>query len=120
METLTLKQMKGSDIHRIIAAVLEIMEKVNVPNLVDVKLQADKEDENIWKMDFQKKETNLDELTTIKNELGKNFSVNITTSGKSVLIGVVAPGKDFIALLERKQSEGIPSRSMFDNEEQQK
>lgn len=119
METLTLKEMKGSDIHRIIAAVLEIMEKVNVPNLVDAKLQAGKEDESVWKMDFQKKDTNLDELTTIKNELGKNFSVNISASGKNVLISVVAPGSDFITLLEKKQHDPLPSRTIFDNENQQ-
>lgn len=107
METLTLKEMKGSDIHKIIAAVLEIMEKVNVPNLVDAKLQIDKDDEGVWKMDFQKKDTNLDELTTIKNELGKNFSVNISTSGKNVLISVVARGNDFIALLEKKQHDSL-------------
>lgn len=120
METKTLKSMKGSDIHKIIAAVLEIMEKVNVPNLVDAKLQTDKEDESIWKMDFQKKETNLDELTTIKNELGSNFSVNISSNSKSLLISVVAKSDDFISLLEKKQSESIPSRDMFDNQEQKK
>lgn len=101
METLTLKEINGSEIHKIIAAVLEIMEKLNVPNLVDAKLQTDKEDEGIWKMDFQKKDTNLDELTTIKNELGKNFSINISASGKSVLISVVASGNDFVALLDK-------------------
>ena len=42
METLTLKEINGSEIHKIIAAVLEIMEKLNVPNLVDAKLQTDK------------------------------------------------------------------------------
>lgn len=101
METLTLKEINGSEIHKIIAAVLEIMEKLNVPNLVDAKLQTDKEDEGIWKMDFQKKDTNLDELITIKNELGKNFSINISASGKSVLISVVASGNDFVALLDK-------------------
>lgn len=101
METLTLKEINGSEIHKIIAAVLEIMEKLNVPNLVDAKLQTDKEDEGIWKMDFQKKDTNLDELITIKNELGKNFSINISVSGKSVLISVVASGNDFVALLDK-------------------
>ena len=119
METMTLKTMKGSDIHRIIAAVLEIMEQVNVPNLVDAKLQADKEDESVWKIDFQKKETNLDELTPIKNELGKNFSVNISANNKNVLISVVANSNDFVTLLEKKSSP-IPSRDMFDNQGQQK
>ena len=119
METLTLKEMKGSDIHKIIAAVLEIMEKVNVPNLVDEKLQTDKENEGVWKMEFQKKETNLDELTTIKNELGKNFSVNISASGKNILISIVAPGTDFMTLMEKRQYDPLPSRSIFDNGNQQ-
>ena len=119
METVTLKEMKGSDIHKIIAAVLEIMEKVNVPNLVDAKLQTDKEDESVWKMDFQKKETDLEELTTIKNELGKNFLLKISASGKNILISVVSQGTDFIALLDKKQHEALPSRSIFDKENQQ-
>ena len=118
METITLKTMKGSDIHRIIAAVLEIMEKVNVPNLVDAKLQAEKEDGNVWKMDFQKKETNFDELTTIKNELGKNFFINISVSGKNVLISVVATSADFISLIQKKGGDQIQSRALFDNNNQ--
>lgn len=68
METKTLKQMKGSEVHRIVAAVLEVMEKAQFDTSVDVALQlADaKEDgsEN-WKMVFQKRETSLDELNGI-------------------------------------------------------
>ncbi len=115
-----MKSMKGSDIHRIIAAVLEIMEKVNVPNLGDAKLQPDRDDESVWKMDFQQKDTNLEELNTIRNELGKNFSVKISALGKNVLISIIAPGSDFITLLEKKQHGPLPSRNMFDSQEQQK
>lgn len=114
MET-TLKTMKCSDVHRIIAAVLEIMEKVNVPNLVDAKLQTEKEDENLWKMDFQKKETNFKELNTIMNELGTNFSVNISVTGKNLLISVIAKSEDFFSLIQKKGGEQMTSRNMFDN-----
>lgn len=115
MEAVALKEMKGSNIHRIIAAVLEIVEKVNIQTNVDTKLVPDKDDENIWKMDFTKKETNLEELNTIKKELGNSFSVNISSKDKNVVISIVAPGSEFITLVQKKASDGIPSRDMFDN-----
>lgn len=110
METMTLKTMKGSDVHRIIAAVLDIMEKVNVPNMADAKLQPEKENGNLWKMEFQKKETNFDELNTIKNELGKNFFVKISVTGKNLLISVIATSDDFVSLIQKKGNEQIPTQ----------
>lgn len=116
METMTLKTMKGSVVHKIIAAVLEIMEKVSIPNLMDAKLQDDKENEDVWKMDFQKKDTNIDELLTIKNELGENFSVKISASAKSVLlISIEATSIDFISLLKRKENSQGTNRSNTEN-----
>lgn len=115
METTTLKTMKGSDVHRTIAAVLDIMEKVNVPNMADAKLQPEKENGNLWKMEFQKKETNFNELNNIKNELGKNFFVKISATGKNLLISVIATSADFVSLIQKKGNEQIPTRNMFDN-----
>lgn len=116
METKTLNQLKGSENHKIIAAVLEIMEKVNIDTQIEAKLQQKKEDEQNWKMDFLKKDTNLTELNGIKQELGKNFTVTLTAKdSKNLLISVEAPAADFISLLQRKQSSDvIPSRGMFD------
>lgn len=120
METKTLKQMKGSEIHRIVAAVLEVMEKAQFDTQVDVALQlADTKEDGAedWKMVFQKKETSLDELNGIKGELGKNFSVTIGTKDKTALLVIIkAPAGDFVALAQRKPT-AIPSRTMFDNQQ---
>ena len=121
METKTLKQMKGSEIHRIVAAVLEVMEKAQFDTQVDVALQlADAMDDGTenWKMVFQKKETSLDELNGIKGELGKNFSVTIGTKDKTALLVIIkAPAGDFVTLAQRKPT-AIPSRTIFDNQQQ--
>lgn len=121
MEMKTLNQMKGSEIHRIIAAVLEVMEKAQFEPQGNVSLDLVKTDENIserWKMVFQKKNTNLDELNGIKNELGKNFAVNIEAKDRSaLLIGVEAPSTDFVALL-RKPIPAGNQRTVFDNSSQ--
>ncbi len=120
METTELKMMKGSDIHRIIAAVMEIMEKVNIQPQVDAKLLPEKDDESIWKMDFIKKETSLDELVSIRKELGNNFKLKILAKEKNVVISVVANGADFINMMEKKLHEPLPSRNMFDSQGEQK
>lgn len=115
METKTLKQMKGSEVHRIVAAVLEVMEKAEFDTSVDVTLQQADTKENEperWKMVFQKKNTTLDELNVIKVELGKNFRIAIGAKDKSaLLVSIEAPANDFIVLAERKPIQ----RSMFDN-----
>ena len=116
METVTLKQMRASEVHRIVAAVLEVMEKAQFEPKVDVELQEAGKPEN-WKMVFQKKNSNLDELNNIKNELGKNFNVCLEPKDKTTLTIIIeAPCEDFISLLKKKPT--IPSRTIFDNDEQ--
>lgn len=97
----TLKQRKASEIHRIIAAVLEVMEKAQFEPQVDAALQQT-EDPNKWKMVFTKKDTSLDELTLIKNELGKDFNVKIMPKNNSLIsIGIEASCEEFESLLHR-------------------
>ena len=122
METKTLKQMKASEIHRIVAAVLEVVEKAGFEPQVDVTLQLCKEKEakeeqsEKWKMAFQKENTNLDELNAVKGELGANFKVIIEAKDKtSLLISIEAPSEDFIALLQKRPVHVPPQRTMFDN-----
>ena len=105
MGTKTLNQMKASEVHRIVAAVLEVIEKAQFEPQVDVALQVCKvekeEQQEVWKMVFQKKSTDLDELNAIKSELGKNFSVKIDTKDKAaLLISIEAPSEDFVALIQ--------------------
>ena len=125
METKTLKQMRASEIHRIVAAVLEVIEKAQFEPQVDVALQvcenkeADKEQPEKWKMVFMKKNTNLDELIAIKSELGSNFSVKIDAKDKTALsISIEAPSNDFVTLLNKKPGQGAAGRTIFDSTQQ--
>lgn len=98
MEIKNLEQMKASEIHKIVAAVLEIVEEADFDPQVDVKLQE--QEEGVWLMDFIKKETSLNELNSIKDKLGKNFSVKVSTKdAKRLLVSVAAPAQDFISLM---------------------
>jgi len=117
METKTLNEMKGSEIHRIIAAVLEVIEKAGFETRKDADLQEAGTPES-WKMVFYKKNTNLDELNGVKKELGKNFAVNVQPKDKTTLSVIVeAPSGDFITLSQRKQlAQPVQPGTIFDGE----
>lgn len=101
MENQKLNEMKGSEVHRIVAAVLEIVENAQFEPQMDVTLQETEEPDS-WKMVFQKKSTDLDELNGIKEQLGNNFTVKVSAKDKSsISIAVVAPSGDFIQLLKK-------------------
>ena len=113
----TLKQMKGSEIHRIVAAVLEVMEKVLVEPQVDATLQEAGTAENgqeKWKMVFQKKDTSMEELNNIKTELGSNFSIQILPRDKACLQMVISAEADNFAALLQKRAAPSQQKTMFD------
>lgn len=116
MEKVTLKEMKSSDYHRIVAQVLEIVEKTQFNPDRDVKImEADNED--IWKMVFQKKDTSLAELEDIKKQLGNNFLVNISAKDKTtLLISIEAPSDDFVRL---KDMNSPQQKTEFDQSDTQ-
>ena len=102
MESIKLNQMKASEVHRIIATVLEVMENANFETKVDVILQECEEPDR-WKVVFQKKTTSLEELNGIKQELGENFKVTLAPKDKTALTIIVeAPSNEYAALLDRK------------------
>lgn len=114
METKTLNEMKGSEIHRIIAAVLEVIEKAGFETRKDADLQESDTPES-WKMAFCKRSTNLDELNGVKSELGKNFAVKVLPKDKSgVSVIIEAPTKDFVALLGKQP---VQPGGIFDGEQ---
>ena len=103
MENKTLKQMKASEIHRIMAQVLEIVEKAQFTPQVDVGIKECSDHPEKWKMVFLKNNTSLEELTGLKNKLGQNFNVNVAPRDKSMLlITIEAPSADFVALNQQK------------------
>ena len=115
MANITVDEMKGSEYHRIVAAVLEVMEKALTEPQKDASIQESGEPDN-WKMTFQKTNTSLEELNAIKNELGQNFKVTLSPRDKSSLtICIMAPSDDVIALLQKKPAPATYHRTMFDN-----
>ncbi len=109
METKTLNQMKGSEIHRIVAAVFEVIEKAQFEPQVDAKLQSAAKPEEgqpeRWKILFQKKNSNIDELNMIRKELGSSFSINLSAKKDEMQICIEASSTDFITLLQKKAAQ---------------
>lgn len=102
MEAKKLSELKGSEIHKIVAAVLEVMEKAGFESDVNVTLEETKE-ENVWSMVFNKKSCTLAELLRVKNELGENYEITILPPKKqAVFISIQAPSQDFINKLGGK------------------
>lgn len=106
METKKLNQMRGSEIHRIVAAVFEVMEKVQVEPNVETKLQLTGKTEEgqpeRWKMEFLKKDSSIEELMSIRKELGSDFTIRLSAANKAILICIEAPATHFITLLQNK------------------
>ena len=117
METKTLNQMKGSEIHRIVASVFEVIEKAQFEPQVDAKLQSVEKPEEgkpeKWMILFQKKNSNIDELNMIRKELGNNFAINLYAKKDVMQISIEASCTDFITLLQRK---GSHSSTLFNNQ----
>lgn len=118
MANVTVNNMKGSEYHRIVAAVLEVMEKALTEPQKDASIQESGKPD-VWKMTFQKSSTTLQEMNAVKNELGTNFEVTLAPRDKSsITISIMAPSSDFIALLQRKPT-GMPfQRNVFDGNRQ--
>lgn len=94
--------MKGSKYHKIVAAVLEVMEEALTTPQKDVNLQESGTPEE-WKMMFLKSGTTLDEMNGIKKQLGPNFRVQIMPRDKATISVIVqAPSIDFLALIKEK------------------
>ena len=101
MEHNKLKQMKASEVHRIMATVLATAEKASFSPSANVNIQEVGQTDR-WRMVFTKKSTTLDELTNLRKELGQNFQVNVAPKDKAMLqISIEAPSSDFAALLSK-------------------
>lgn len=96
-----LKEMKSSDYYKIVAHVLEIVEKAGFNPDKDVKIM-DSDTPEKWKMVFHKSDTSLEEMQDIKKQLGGNFDLKVTPKDKSVLlINIEAPSSEFIRLKDK-------------------
>lgn len=113
MEKVTLNTMLGSDYHRIVAQVLEIVEKTEFKPGKDVNI-LETGVEGVWKIVIPKKDTSLDELQSIKTQLGGSFNVNVAAKDKvSISISLEAPSEAFMQLVKKP----LQSRPMGQHQE---
>ena len=97
-----LSEMKASELHSILAKVLEIAETSGFCAPVDANIKESSKP-NRWKMTFFKERTDIDELAGIKADLGKNFSIIIEPKDKGrMLITIEASSEDFYSLLVKE------------------
>lgn len=104
MINLNLNGIKGSEILRIQAAVLDAMERANFhPEQISTELSAGK-NENEWLMVFTKETAALTDLQKVIQELGGNFSFDILSNGKKTLfLRLVGKIDDYKRLLQKSQ-----------------
>ena len=103
MATININEMKGSQIHRIVAAVLDVMEQAGFNTSARVDLKEVKDTEN-WMMTFEKNGTSLDELAGIRQNLGTDFQISILPRSKDRLdIRLEAKNAVFLSLLNKKE-----------------
>jgi hypothetical protein len=99
MESKTLKEMKASEVCKITASVLEIIENAKFVTSMESRIQECADQPGRWKIVFQKDSTNLDELVSVKAQLGEHFAINVTPKDKTTLVVTIeADSKDFMAL----------------------
>lgn len=104
MINLNLNGIKGSEILRIQAAVLDAMERANFhPEQISTELSAGK-NENEWLMVFAKETAALTDLQKVIQELGGSFNLEILSNGKKTLfLRLVGKIDDYKRLLQKSQ-----------------
>ncbi len=104
MINLNLNGIKGSEILRIQAAVLDAMERANFhPEQISTELSAGK-NENEWLMVFAKETAALTDLQKVIQELGGSFNFEILSNGKKTLfLRLVGKIDDYKRLLQKSQ-----------------
>lgn len=104
MINLNLNGIKGSEILRIQAAVLDAMERANFhPEQISTELSAGK-NENEWLMVFTKETAALTDLQKVIQELGGSFNFEILSTGKKTLfLRLVGKIDDYKRLLQKSQ-----------------
>lgn len=104
MINLNLNGIKGSEILRIQAAVLDAMERANFhPKQISTELSAGK-NENEWLMVFAKETAALTDLQKVIQELGGSFNFEILSNGKKTLfLRLVGKIDDYKRLLQKSQ-----------------
>lgn len=109
MANLKVEGLMGSEVLKIKAAVVEVMEKaagVTITEDPDIKHEADKD---VCQMSFNKKDSSLEELSKIQQELDDKFSIGIVHTRECIKIILTAPTAAFTRLIGKdlpKKPEG--------------
>lgn len=95
-----IKDLRRSELLRIEAAVVEVMEKAQFEVKGTLDFNPSRTNEGNYCMSFCKDKTDLQELMTIKENLGDDFDITVSGRDKtSVLVTVEAPEETFINML---------------------
>ncbi len=115
MANLKMDGLKGSEVLRIKAAVVTVME-----DAADFSATSDpdlKEEDGIYKMSFRKRNTSLEELENVQKSLGKNFNISVASASKDEITITLSAGKnDFTHLIGKpaEKPESMPAQSGLD------
>ena len=93
--------MKGSERYKIVATVLEVMEKSGYDTNGGKCAIEETDNPDVWRMNFNKETINLDELSNTKKELGEKFNVRVLPlSRKKLTISIEATSEEFFNLIK--------------------
>lgn len=110
--------LKRSEVLKIEAAIVEIMEKADFTVDENVDMKPSKEGDN-YMMSFLKGKTSLQELNSIQKELGEKFTLAIIPKDKNlVVVTLEASQQEFVNLLRKKETSAPSAKhdSLFDNQ----
>lgn len=102
MANLKVEGLRGSEVLKIKAAVVEVMENaagISITEDPDIKNDTAR---NLCQMSFKKKDTNLGELSKIKMKLGEKFDIDIQHSKEAMQIILNAPTEAFTRLIGKE------------------
>lgn len=106
--------LKRSEVLKIEAAIVEIMENANFTVDENVDMKPTKEGGN-YMMSFLKAKTSLQELNSIQKELGDKFTLAIIPRDKSLIVVTIeASQQEFVNLLRKKETSGtVKNNTLF-------
>lgn len=94
--------LKRSQVLKINAAVVEVMENADFETNGNEVLEKDAET-GLFRISFDKDRASLKELLGIQKTLGENFSITLTAKDKKLFrLCLEASEKDFLDLLDKK------------------
>lgn len=89
-------ELKGSEILKVEAAILEVVEEYGFSLDKDLGIVESQDNANNWIMAFTTGEKELEDLAEVKNKLGERFRVRIVPKSKGAfLFRIEGPSEEF-------------------------